>query len=72
MKSHQTLPSPRTGEIWQFKGSGGTILYLIVGQSPRLAYRLVDLTTGKWSAVNSVKLDGNSKGFIDSSWTRVS
>jgi hypothetical protein len=71
-KPNQTLPSTRTGEVWQFKGSSRVNLYLIVGQSPRGAYRLVELATGKWDAVNNVKLDGNAKGFIDSCWTRVS
>jgi hypothetical protein len=72
MKSNVTLPSARSGEVWQLKTGSYTRLYIIVGQSPRLAYRIVDLMTGKWDAVNHVKLDGNSKGDIDRSWTRVS
>jgi hypothetical protein len=73
MKSHQTLPSSRTGEVWTFKSSSRTTLYLIVGQSPRLAYRLVDLDTGQWSAVHRITLDGDGdKRKTDSAWTRVS
>lgn len=58
--------------MWQFNGGYEKKLYLIVGQSPRLAYRLVDLTTGQWSAVNGTSLDGNKKGEVNKSWTRVS
>lgn len=74
MKSHQTHPCDRDGEVWQFVGSGGTRLFLIVGQSPRRAYRLVDLATGTWSAVNGRALDGNPAQKIppNSAWTRVS
>lgn len=72
MKTNVTLPSARSGEVWQFKGSSRINLYLIVGQTPRGAYRLVDLTTGKWDAVNSVSLDGNSKGQTDNAWKRIS
>ncbi len=72
MKSNVTLPSLRAGEVWQFNGSSRVSLYLIVGQTPRLAYRLVDLATGKWDAVNRVSLDGDDKGHFDSAWTRLS
>ena len=74
MKAHQVHPCARDGEVWQFKGSGRTALFLVVGRSPRLAYRLVDLVTGKWEAVNSGALDGHPARNIppNSSWRRVS
>jgi len=60
--------------VWQFSGSSRTALFLIVGQSPRRAYRLVDLTSGKWEAVNYKTLDGGGPENLppNAAWRRVS